>query len=63
MRTPGLTFRDLPIICLIITIAWSANAGWAADYDLDRTEGMNAFGGSLEARQLLARQGFVAAAP
>ncbi len=64
MKTSGRALKDLMWIFIITNIPWSISTGPAATvYDIDRTEGMNCFGGSAEAQQLLAKQGFVVAAP
>src|SRR5438552_13523142 len=64
MKTSESALKDLIWIFIITITACIVSPGTAATgYNVDRTEGMNCFGGSVEAQQLLAKQGFVVAAP
>lgn len=59
------------LLSTVITAAWfsttllTCSAGPATDppYDLSHVDGMNCFAGCVEAQELLAKQGFVVAAP
>jgi hypothetical protein len=64
MKTSGSALKDLVWVFITTLLICSARAGPApSGYDLNRTDGINCFGGSTEAQELLAKQGFVVAAP